>query len=250
MASNSYPRLDSAAQTALLRRIVDRCRFVEGSPRPVVVFDLDGTLMDNRPRSLAIFHELAVHWKAARPAESEKLAAATVDRLQYLVAQSMNALGVEDPAAIKEAEQFWKERFFVDEYIRHDIEVPGAVAFAKACWEAGANLAYFTGRDLPNMALGSFQSLRDLGFPIGCPGTELVCKPYFEMPDEEYKTKEGPSLNRLGRVVAVFDNEPGNCNTLLKHYEGCDSVFIDTQHFPGAPALVPAVHIVGDFRLS
>ena len=87
------------------------------------------------------------------------------------------------------------------------------------------------------MGIGSFASLRDLGFPIGLPGTELVLKPDAQMPDEAFKRMQGPALERVGKVVAIFDNEPGNCNVLGQHFPDAHSVLLDTQHLPGAPPL-------------
>ena len=149
---------------------------------------------------------------------------------------------------VREAEIFWRERFFIDAYLKYDIEVPGAGAFARDCYDAGGILVYFTGRDLPLMGLGSFASLRDLGFPIGVPGTELVLKPDAQMPDEAFKRMQGPALERVGKVVALFDNEPGNCNVLGQHFPDASSVLLDTQHLPGAPPLDASVRVIADFR--
>lgn len=252
----AYPRLGAGEQAALLRKIIDRCRTgSRGSRRAVVVFDLDGTLLENRPRTLAILREFAESLKARgelTPETShavERLLTAKAEELLYLIANSLEHLGIEAKDLVDQASDYWKARFFVDDYLKHDTEVAGAAGFAKACYEAGANMIYFTGRDIPNMSLGSFKSLKDLGFPIGVPGTSLVCKPTFDMPDEQYKREVGPDLQRMGDVVAVFDNEPINCNNLLAMYEGVDSVFVDTQHLPGAPALDPRVHVVTDFTL-
>ena len=54
-------------RTALLRRIAARA--AERTPRGpgVLVFDLDGTLMDNRPRVVAILRELAEEWRVRHP---------------------------------------------------------------------------------------------------------------------------------------------------------------------------------------
>ncbi len=243
----TYTRLDSAGQRALLSRIVDRCRPQPGAPSPVVIFDLDGTLMDNRPRTVRILHELGKTWEGKEAQMAERLAAAAPEKLAYLLSDSLRNLGVTRTDLVAEAEIFWRERFFVDGYLKHDVEVPGAGEFARACYDAGAVLVYFTGRDLPLMGVGSFASLRDLGFPIGVAGTELVCKPDANMPDEAFKRAVGPSIARVGRVVAAFDNEPGNCNVLLSHFSECDSVMVDTQHLPGAPPLSPGVHVVADF---
>lgn len=255
--SPKYTRLSLDAQAALLHRIVESCGSRKGESQKCVVFDLDGTLLDNRPRTVAILQELSAHWETREPSDAaprgamaKKLAAATLHDLAYLVVHSLEKLGVTHSELAAEAEAYWKERFFKDEYLRHDVALPGAVAFAKACYEKGANLVYFTGRDLPNMGLGSFQSLRDQGFPIGVPGTELVLKPDFDMPDEVYKRTHGPNLARLGKVVGIFDNEPANCNVLLQQNPGAESVFVDTQHLPGAPALDPKVHVIGDFSMG
>ena len=99
------------------------------------------------------------------------------------------------------------------------------------------------------MGLGSFQSLRDLGCPIGIVGTELVCKPDAKFPAELFKRTEGPKLRRVGRVVAAFDNEPANCNAFLEMNPDADGVFVDTQHLPGAPPLDKRAQVVTDFRM-
>jgi hypothetical protein len=244
----SYTRLPFPEQQALLSRIVSRCRSAPGEPPAVVVFDLDGTLMDNRPRTAAILRELASELRRAAHSAAEALAAARAEQLAYRLGDSLARLGVEHPELVARAEAFWRDRFFTDHYLKHDVAIAGSVDFARACYDAGAILVYFTGRDLPFMGLGSFQSLRDLGFPIGVVGTELVCKPDAKIPDEEFKRAEGPKLRRVGRVVAAFDNEPGNCNAFLEMNPEAESVFIDTQHLPGAPPLAKKVHVLADFR--
>ena len=244
-----FNRLPLAEQQALMSRIVARCKGTPGQPSPVVVFDLDGTLMDNRPRTLAILKELASELKGEAHTSAELFATARAEHLAYLLTDTLRKLGLEHPELAIRAESFWKQRFFSDDYLKHDIAIDGSVEFARACYEAGACLVYFTGRDLPLMGIGSFQSLRDLGYPIGVVGTELVCKPDAKIPDELFKRAEGPKLLRVGRVVAAFDNEPGNCNAFVEMNPDAEIVFVDTQHLPGAPPLDSKVHIVTDFRM-
>ena len=220
-----------------------------GQPSPVVVFDLDGTLMDNRPRTLAILRELALELKGESHSAADTLAAAEAEHLAYLLTDTLKKLGLDHPEVAGRAEEYWKTRFFSDDYLKHDVALEGSVELARACYEAGASLVYFTGRDLPLMGIGSFQSLRDLGFPIGVVGTELVCKPDAKIPDELFKRTEGPKLDRVGRVVAAFDNEPGNCNAFLEMNPDAEVIFVDTQHLPGAPPLDARVHVVADFRM-
>ena len=243
----TFARLPADEQKALLDRIVESCNSDGKARTPVVVFDLDGTLMDNRPRTAAILRELSTVWQATHPSVAPKLASADAEQLAYLLTDTLGRLGVTKTDLVREAEIFWRERFFTDAYLAHDVEVPGAAAFARACYEAGGILVYFTGRDLPLMGLGSFASLRDLGFPIGVPGTELVLKPDANMPDEAFKRMSGPALERVGRIVAIFDNEPGNCNVLGEHFPEAYSVLLDTQHLPGAPPLADGVRVIADF---
>src|SRR5262249_50736290 len=160
-------------------------------------------------------HELAVHWRASHPEAADACARAHPDDIGYGFVENLRRLGVTSPALHEEGFAFWKARFFADPHVKHDVEVQGARDYVRACHDAGAIVVYLTGRDLPNMALGSFASLRDLGFPIGVVGAELVVKPRFEMPDADFKREVAPQLDRLGRVLAVFDNEPVNVNLFL-----------------------------------
>ncbi|MEM6791336.1 MAG: HAD family hydrolase [Myxococcota bacterium] len=234
-------RLDADARRTLLREVIRR---TQDADRPVVVFDLDGTLLDNRARTVAIFNELADQTDDASMAAG--LRRARVETTVYGLEENLDLLGVaasQHPAAFA----FWRERFFHDDYMHHDVAMPGAVAFARAVYAAGANIVYLTGRDLPGMALGTFGSLRDEGFPIGVVGTELVVKPDFETPDATFKADVAQALGRLGEVVASFDNEAANCNLLLKHHPKSIAIFVDTLCAPNAPPLAPEVQVIDHF---
>jgi hypothetical protein len=244
----SNERLSPAAQRDLLEKVLSRCKNSDPhSPPPVVVFDLDGTLMDNRPRSIVILHELAELWASREPEISAKLKRTGPSDLLYLVGDSLGKIGVTKPELIAEGEAFWRDRFFHDPHLVHDVAIPGAVKFAKDLYAARATLLYLTGRDLPNMGLGTFKSLRDLGFPIGVAATEIILKPDAAMPDEAFKRELAPELTRIGEVVAAFDNEPGNCNVFVEAYPKCVSVLVDTQFMPGPPPLLPQVSKIADF---
>ncbi len=237
-------------QHSVLKAVLRRCQAEKARGTPVVVFDLDGTLMDNRPRTLAILREFANQCRPRDPHLAQRLDGARAGDLAYLLTDSLERLGAHRTELLAEIQAFWRDRFFADPHLAHDVAVPGALGFARSCYDAGAVLVYLTGRDLPLMGTGTFQSLRDLGFPIGVPGTELVLKPDAAMPDEAFKRLSAPELTRVGRVVAAFDNEPANCNVFRAHFPDAHSVFVDTQHMPGAPALDPGVHVVRDFRLK
>lgn len=248
LASSFTPRrLSSSLRKNLLGEVLAGASVRHADGPPVIVFDLDGTLMDNRPRVVTIFHELAEAWRQEHPEVASRLAASTVDRIAYGVVHNALELGIEDAALHEAIAAFWKDRFFTDAYLRHDTAVPGSVEFVRACYAAGASIVYLTGRDLPAMALGTFASLRDLGFPIGVVNTSLVLKPDFETPDVDFKHGVAPAFGKVGRVIAAFDNEPANNNLFLEHHPHALSVFVDTQHAPNPPALDPRVVVIDTF---
>ncbi|MSP25616.1 MAG: HAD family hydrolase [Myxococcales bacterium] len=240
-------RLDPTRRTELFERLVARSAERVDGRTPLLVFDLDGTLLDNRPRVVAILRELADHWETRAPDAARMARCATATGIRYGFVENLKHLGIDDPELHLDGFRFWRARFFDDAYLRHDIEVPGARSFVVRCYEAGAAVMYLTGRDLPKMALGSFASLRDLGFPIGVVGTSLVTKPRFEIPDDEFKSSVASQLERVGPVIGVFDNEPANCNVLLAAHPAAASVLLDTQHAPEPPELLPGVHVVESF---
>lgn len=246
----THLRLPLADRQKLLRSVIERAEAAATQKPPVVVFDLDGTIMDNRPRVVAILHELAAVWQDKHPEPAAALAKINVDDIAYGFVETMQRVGILDKNLHAEGQGFWRERFFADAFIRHDTEIAGARDYVRACYEAGAVIVYLTGRDLPNMALGSFASLRDLGFPIGTIGTELVTKPAFETPDSVFKRAVAPGLHRLGEVIAVFDNEAANCNLFLDIHPACTAVFLDTQYAPDPPPLDPRVHVIHSFEFK
>jgi hypothetical protein len=243
-----FSPLAEAAQAELLRSVVAKSRPSAGQPRPVVVFDLDGTLFDNRPRTAAILKAYAEKVRDSAAALAAKLVTVQPENVPYLLTDTLARIGITAEHEIEALREHWVEHFFVDGWLHHDVALPGAVSFAKACWESGASLVYLTGRDLPKMALGSFASLRDSGFPIGVPGTSLVCKPDPAIADERYKREVCPEMARIGQVIASFDNEPGNCNAFLEHFPEAASVLLATQHAPNPPALLAGCHTIVDFR--
>ncbi len=175
----------------------------------VVVFDLDSTLLDNRPRQAAILAEFGrAHGLAA-------LAAARPEHWDsWDIRRAMAHAGLADAEVERWAEQakdYWREKFFTSEYCALDEAVPGARDFAAAVREHGAQIAYCTGRHEP-MRAGTVACFTRLGFPLPGPFVHLLMKPRFELSDDDWKDSAYHTLRTLGDVLAVFDNEPTHVN--------------------------------------
>lgn len=233
-----------------LADVLELCRSRTGAAAsplrpPVVVFDLDGTLFDNGPRTWQILVDFA---ESEGNAELRAALDALPRRnLPYLLQETLARVGFEDPPLVERAAAFWHRRFFTDDFQRFDEPLPGAVRYAKELFALGATLVYLSGRDAPNMLVGCAAALRQHGFPVGIPRTAIVLKHAFEDSDLEFKRDALDFMEHLGVVVGTFDNEPANCNLFAARWSEAKHFFVETAHAPNPPALHPNVGRVRDF---
>lgn len=235
-------------QSAVLGGIVGRVKTARAMGRkPLVLLDLDDTILATARRHVRIMAEFAAH----RPAAAA-LAAVAPEAVRYLVVDTAKAAGVEDAALLAELKEFWYERFFTNDYLLADDEVPGAAAFCRAVHEAGGVPVYFTGRD-ETMREGTVKSLARHGFPAaganGDGSPKLILKPKFDTPDLEYKSEVLIKLAKSGSVEAGFENEPAHVNLFAERCPKATMVFVDVRH-SGRPIPVKAgIPAIKDFRL-
>ena len=105
-AVSTYARLDE---------VIDYASSVN---RPVVILDLDDTLFYSSSRTMIIFNELFDDnfFSSKYPYEVELLRKISFENVQYSIRDTIKARGIENRSFIDEAELFWKQRFFSNEY--------------------------------------------------------------------------------------------------------------------------------------
>lgn len=228
--------------------VVQRCRAAAsaGGPAPVVVFDLDGTLFDNGPRTWQILVDFAE--ATGNGSLRGALDALPRTGLPYLLRDVLARCGHTEEQLAAEALSFWKQRFFTDEFQRFDEPVHGAVRFVRALFDVGATIAYLSGRDAPNMLVGCAAALRRHRFPIGIPRTAIVLKHAYEDTDIEFKRQAVAFVGTLGSITATFDNEPAMCNLFADHWPTAAHYLVHTSHAPDPPPLHAGVVAVPDLR--
>ena len=243
---------DQARQNLHLQRILDRVHVkTKRQASSVVIFDLDGTLYDNRPRTMYILRQVADQFYDQMPQLVNAVESGVINNLdnyEYGLEDSMARLGVTDENEIKLAKAEWSKRFFTDDYQQYDVPLPGAKKYVCDVYEAGATVIYLTGRDV-NMLVGLTQTLRMCGFPVGVVGTMTMTKKDFNQDDGVFKDAVAAYLDRLGEVVGIFENEPATSNLFQKNFPGATSMFLLTQHRPDAPALDEGIIPIRDFRI-
>jgi hypothetical protein len=240
----------SAEQTTILNKVET---LVQANKRPVVIFDLDSTLFDARPRWAAIIREFGQVKGLA------KLTKATADQMidNFSLAPNLASVLKAKPEDITELtalfKEFWAERFFSSEFVKFDRPLPGAVAYVNALKGKGAAIVYITSRVDKTMRDGTEFALTKAGYPFGDKKTLLLMKKtdaitlgkkyksdvgykkILVVHDRRAKEKNLKKARALGTVVASFENEPGHINTYYDafHKDGTGlAVFLDTDRTP------------------
>lgn len=233
-------------QDRILAEALARAR--AAAPYGVAVFDLDSTLLDNRPRQARIAQDYG------RSAGLPVLLGARPEHWRgWDLEAGLAAAGL--PPALARPHRspfrrFWAERFFTSAYCAHDVALPGAAAFVASVAESGARVAYVTGRPA-RMEDGTLEVLRRHGFPL--PDgirARLLMKASDALGDDEWKALACAELDAWGPVVLAFDNEPAHVNAYARAWPGALAVHLDTDH-SGRPVEVDAsIPSVADLRLA
>jgi|GEM_PF-20174 len=220
---------------------------------PVVVLDLDLTLIENAPRTRAILQS----WLDLRaaPAETSTMAqpglwataralAGTMplvfsirDNLMTLLA----VLGVDAPEThLAEGFAHWRKTFFDPAYLVHDEALPGAPEAVARLVAAGATIVYLTARPGP-LAAATTARLFELGFPAADAGAVLVTKTSPRESDHDFKVRALAWCARLGTVVLCAENEPLHANAMHEAFPEALTVLVETRHSLPAPALAAGI---------
>ncbi len=247
----SWPAaLSAQAQNPLLNGVLEDVRkSYNKQERPMVIFDVDGTLFDNRSRILQILKEYGdQELKTVRPDANKALQALTVDRVQYMLTDTLTAAGVTEPTVVNTAAVFWSQKFFADDYLRYDTPTPGSVNYVRTLYSNGARIVYLTARDAPRQLIGTIKSLRDSGFPIGIQGTELIMRPTVQTQDAIFKQQVTNYLRHYGKVIATFDNEPANANVYRRAFPDATVTVYSAPRAPNPPPLLPNIQPLAAFE--
>lgn len=238
-------------QNDLLQKVIDTVsENTANGVSSLVIFDLDGTLFDNRPRTVFILREIAAKHEEDLPELTEAIESyRDMSVVEYSLEHTLSNLKVRDAKEREFIKREWEKRFFSDEYQKYDIPLAGARTYVSHVHRAGATVIYLTGRDADRMLVGMTESLRLFGFPVGIVGTMTIVKKAFEERDEVFKSEVVSYLRRLGKVEGIFENEPLNSNLLRKAFPEAESFMVLTQHRADAPPLNDGIAVIKDFRM-
>jgi len=237
-------RARSAEQARILRSALDAIRTSGG----VAAFDLDSTLLSNKPRQSRIVREFGLGRGDARLAACPPEAIVSWDLRDSL---RLCGLSADEAEALSgEIKEFWRHRFFTSDYCRDDVPVAGARDYLQEVLRQGGRILYLTGRHT-EMGAGTLDSFGRAGFPMPDAGrVELWLKPTFEEPDDTFKELSHARLRAAGGIAAAFDNEPTHVNAYKNSFPEAYVVHLDTDHSGRAVAVLDSIPSVVDFTLE
>jgi hypothetical protein len=229
----------------VLRSVFEHCKAV--GQRGVVAFDLDSTVFDNRPRQARIVREFGYSRDVPELTRCQPWHfAGSWDMRRAFVACGLTP---EQTATLfDDARSFWKARFFTSNYCREDVAIAGAKAYLDQLKSTGVQIAYVSGRH-EGMRWGTEQAMVRAAFPLP-DGTlvHLVLKPTFEQHDDAWKLEAHSRVERLGRMVAAFDNEPAHANGYRARFPDAIVVRLDTDHSGRPVVLSSGIDLIRDFQ--
>ncbi len=232
------------AIVSILGEILERAR---ATPRAVMVFDLDSTLFSTQHRNHTILLEFVAIVGAPQDLARVVSSIGPGD-MGWNMIDDLRRRGFTHEPTLQRLRGFWRDRFFRDEYLRHDLPLPGAVRYVCDVHATGATIFYLTGRDEPGMGRGTRASLSNHGFPLAGERIRLRLKPRFDEDDLVFKRRVVAEIRDTGDVVGVFENEPVNANLFAEAFPTAQVVFLETVHSPDPPPLLPTITRLRDFE--
>ncbi len=210
-----------------------------------LVLDIDDTLIDCRHRKKMILRSFVEQvWNAGnyQHDDLQRLLDIKQDQVRFRISECLAAISIEHASLEKELFDYWLRHYFTYPYLKQDIAFDGAIAFTKACLDAGAHMIYLTGRDEGGMGQGTRERLAELGFPLNDERCKLILKSDPEQADLDFKQSAIRTIaEKEPPVLALFEIEIRNLNMMVNHFPESMFLWRPTLQSPGQPSPHPQI---------
>lgn len=216
---------------------------------PLVVFDLDDTLVDTATRTRALFVE-ALRSPSA-PAGADQAA----EQLDYLclgeyvldIEGNLDRAGL-DANVRRYLQEVWTRSWLTDRYLDRSVPFRGAARWVAELRAKGATIVYLTNRHGRRLREGTLRALDARGFPVERDGAVLIMQAGDHEDSLSWKEEEAEKLAARGTVVATFENEPANVKMYRRLFPEAVPVLVVSRHRPRQPPVPEGTRCVVDYR--
>jgi hypothetical protein len=244
------PGCNESPDRFALEEIRQKVAAAKGAGRtPLVVFDLDDTLVDTATRTRAIF--LDALRSPSAPAGADQ-AAEQLDYLclsEYVIDVEGNLdRGEFTPSFRRYLQDAWGRSALTERYLDRAVPFRGASAFVGELRAKGATIVYLTNRNGRRVREGTLRALDARGFPVERDGAILIMQPGDHEDSLSWKQEEAEKLTAKGVVVATFENEPANVRMYRQLFPEAVQVLMVSRHRPNQPRAPEGARCIVDYR--
>jgi hypothetical protein len=208
----------------------------ESNKNPLMIFDLDGTLIEHHYRIYHIFAELAGELNFPEYVKAI-IFDSNPEEYEYDPKTTLRNIGL-DEEYIEKMFRPWLSYFLSNRFLTYDRPIQGAYYFVRNIISLGIKVIYLTGRDVPNMGEGTRTWLRKFNFLDNSGLTELKMKTDLSISNAESKKIACDEIKASGQAVLVVDNEPKELEFMLGVFPESVGVLMDTPN-SGMPGKLP-----------
>lgn len=219
-------------------------RSQEIGQKPLVVLDIDSTLLHVHTRNQAILDDFINHREGHDFDEDVKQLIQT-ERLEGHHWGYESIRKKLSPTQWESLNQYWTYYFFSSHYLHHDVPVAGVDKFLKRLEILGVDIVYLTGRDEERMLQGTEHSFKNLVFPLH-ERAQLRLKKRLDQSDEAFKLDVLKELSMQYQNIWFFDNEPLNLQVSAQNLPQIQNVMVCTTH-SGRGEAPPLTLYIKDF---
>ncbi len=227
---------------------------IKSTARPVVIFDLDGTLFDVNYRHLEILRRFANLSEIVQefPSQVAIIKQIKPQDFHYSIEATLNAQGIDrysehSARLVHLCEEFWFKHFFTNEILAFDMPVPKVKECVEWFYKKAVHIVYLSGRDIPNMSEGTIAALKKHTFPFD-QKTTLELKPKYGEDDLLFKKHALEDIAHLGEVVATFDNEPANVQLFLDAFPNALNFHYDSLYAKKLQLIGKSLYVIKSFQ--
>jgi hypothetical protein len=219
---------------------------------PVVIADLDETLVDSIPRRFEAYREaIDQNCGSSRQAECAKAAGVNIEEFhslknRYNQNPLWETIGISAGMRAKLFTDMLKA-YSNGALISFDQSVPGATELVQELRLSGAKIFFVTSRSEELQREGTLASLKNLGFINASQESSVILRPKgmssIDFKRFSFDKIKGWAKENKARVALVMENEPENMNAMLEYFPEAAAVFVEGAMVKSEPVQGPVLRL-------